>query len=305
MRKQSQVKRNIALSKFDTSKFKKYSGWTSGELTLANKITNSSWLKQQLTTANRTVENSWGQLELINGDFRPDFLIFLDDALFVLEVKDGNINSDETLPWEDENAWKQCRKYISEIEYKIKDLLPVIGIIVLSNVNSKNDLANQIRVQAVKKHDMDTWFHDELDKKQLRTLFKETRKRINYETQSKSNNNALCALSLLVPENFTQKVEKCNPEISLESLEQSQIPYALSLAHDGDRILYGAAGSGKTIILIKKALQLAKIYSHLKGWKILVVCYNKPLQNYLYSQLSSYDIEVRTMHGWYKMMFNR
>lgn len=65
---------------------------------------------------------------------------------------------------------------------------------------------------------------------------------------------------------------------------------------EGHRILFGVAGSGKTIILLMRARLLAK---RNPDTRILLVCYNRELSKWLNSQLEdSPQITVSTFHAW-------
>ena len=67
---------------------------------------------------------------------------------------------------------------------------------------------------------------------------------------------------------------------------------------EGHRIIYGVAGSGKTVILISRAKWL---HDENLSAKILLVCYNVPLSVYLRHILEKYPrIEVLHFDGWAK-----
>ena len=61
----------------------------------------------------------------------------------------------------------------------------------------------------------------------------------------------------------------------------------------GHRLLFGVAGSGKTVILIARAKILARKYPERK---ILVTCYNVALANYLKECLKGYKVDVMNFH---------
>ena len=63
---------------------------------------------------------------------------------------------------------------------------------------------------------------------------------------------------------------------------------------DGHRLLFGVAGSGKTVILIARAKLLAST-----GKRILVTCFNKALAEYLKSCLKDYakNVTVKNFHA--------
>ncbi len=67
-----------------------------------------------------------------------------------------------------------------------------------------------------------------------------------------------------------------------------------SLIGDGHRIIFGVAGSGKTVLLLAKAKMLAND-SHKK---ILVLCFNKALAAYFRSVLRQSNITSLHFHAW-------
>ena len=60
------------------------------------------------------------------------------------------------------------------------------------------------------------------------------------------------------------------------------------------RLVRGFSGSGKTLVLMQRARYLAAQYP---DWNILVLTYNKPLQEQLEDALKGSDVQVRTFHS--------
>ena len=84
--------------------------------------------------------------------------------------------------------------------------------------------------------------------------------------------------------------------MKLLDLEQERVAKNLG---DGHRLFFGVAGSGKTILLIARARYLAIKHS---DWRILILCYNKPLSKYLFRLLEPQKYKcpphIYTFHGW-------
>lgn len=80
-------------------------------------------------------------------------------------------------------------------------------------------------------------------------------------------------------------------------LQQEQIARTLG---EGHRVIHGAAGSGKTMILIFRAQQLAAAAT--PDRPILVLCFNRPLADRIDSLLRQRGVDervqVRTFHSW-------
>ncbi len=85
--------------------------------------------------------------------------------------------------------------------------------------------------------------------------------------------------------------------LQVMDLQQEQVARTLG---EGHRVIHGAAGSGKTMILIFRAQQLAAAAR--VEQPILVLCYNHALAGRIEAQLRSRGVDervvVRTFHGW-------
>ena len=97
-----------------------------------------------------------------------------------------------------------------------------------------------------------------------------------------------------VPDGFKLQPHSC----VIKTLDYRQECIARAIG-EGHRIVYGVAGSGKTLILLCRAKLLAKQNQKLR---ILILCYNISLACYLKSILDNYSqfqtIEVKHFHGW-------
>jgi hypothetical protein len=99
----------------------------------------------------------------------------------------------------------------------------------------------------------------------------------------------------------TQSIAEALPDIvRLMDLEQEKLARNLGMGH---RIIHGVAGSGKTMILAYRCIQLAQASL---GKPILVLCYNKTLAAKLRDLLAQKgvgnDVQIRHFHGWCKDM---
>ena len=82
----------------------------------------------------------------------------------------------------------------------------------------------------------------------------------------------------------------------LQMLSQEQESVARYQIGSGHRILFGVAGSGKTMILIARARWRAMLNPE---HAILVLCFNRTLSLYIAKVLEDYDnIDVMTFHAW-------
>jgi superfamily I DNA/RNA helicase len=80
----------------------------------------------------------------------------------------------------------------------------------------------------------------------------------------------------------------------IQVLDTNQEDHAQALG-DGHRIVYGVAGSGKTILLLARAKRLVELGRK----RILLVCYNRMLAAWLKRELhASPEVSVMTFHQW-------
>lgn len=291
----------------NNNEIKEIINWTDGEIKLARKLVSNDWLRTQFNINGKAIENIWGQLELMGGDQRVDFLVFLEDLLLVIEVKDYcDFKDDKAQPWTGDNAWTQCQRYLGSISFKTANFLPVIGIVAFPKLKRRQheEMAAAIRKYSRNQLQTDVWYSEDINKGNLKNLITKTRASISIPNIRSVDPQPLCAMQKLIPEEFIINQE-CSPSLSLYALEIKQTNLARNLFLTGDRIIYGVAGSGKTVILMSKALQLAEIHRDDPDWKILVLCYNKPLSKFIKKNLSlQKNIEVSTIHAWYRKVLH-
>jgi superfamily I DNA and RNA helicase len=85
--------------------------------------------------------------------------------------------------------------------------------------------------------------------------------------------------------------------VALEVLDAEKEQAARSLG-SGHHVVFGVAGSGKTVLLLARARLIAE---REPGKKVLVLCYNKALAASLAAQLDEpvlRSVEVRHFHSW-------
>jgi len=80
-------------------------------------------------------------------------------------------------------------------------------------------------------------------------------------------------------------------ERQIKHLTESQFTLLTQLRYFRRVAIMGGAGSGKTMLAIEKAQQLAD-----DGWKVLLLCYNNNLRDWLESVLRP-NVKVRTYHS--------
>ncbi len=94
-----------------------------------------------------------------------------------------------------------------------------------------------------------------------------------------------------------RKESETHEQVSLKVLDLKQENNARNI-REGHRIIYGVAGSGKTVLLIAKAKLMS---SQKPDSKILFLCYNVTLAAYLRSVLSKcHNVNVKHFDDWAK-----
>jgi superfamily I DNA and RNA helicase len=261
-----------------------------------------------------------GYFEPDIGGIHPDFVLLSPKfGIIIVEIKDYSEKYLKTITkagkWERlkgnniqliPNPYDQIHQYYRVIKDRIdkchfsKDLsISINRIVIFSKIPKDSHTASKIR---------------EISPIKIQNCFRETISR---------NNRFKEFLSYLLPVNFqlskeqfdllraniiptcrlptpkqSDLLEYFNPEDKVMLLDQEQERLARELG-EGHRLMFGVAGSGKTVLLIARARILAKRHP---DWKILILCYNRLLKNMLFSLLNPQDYEaditINTFHGW-------
>lgn len=94
-------------------------------------------------------------------------------------------------------------------------------------------------------------------------------------------------------ENAPRPIHDRQDVLKVLDLKQEECANAIG---DGHRILYGVAGSGKTIILLTRARLLA---AQNPDARILLLCFNRQLSQWMAQQVSDLrNVHVSTFHAW-------
>ncbi len=90
----------------------------------------------------------------------------------------------------------------------------------------------------------------------------------------------------------TERGRASAPDLRTLDLEQERVARALGTGH---RLLFGVAGSGKTIVLLARARLLSQA---LPSGRVLVLCFNVAFRSYLRAVLEPCaNVDVLTFHG--------
>lgn len=213
----------------------------------------------------------------------------------------------------------ECRKHPTSQrllqkkgESQNKFLFPFGHFVVLSNItsaqlksHSNGDLTPFFPPGTVVTRDqLENWTDETISPGQLGDIlisFFAPFWEINKLTDSQVNTlRAIIHPEIIVNEttgqdNNSKTEEQEDLQEDLKVLDFKQEKHALNIG-EGHRIIYGVAGSGKTVILIAKARLLS---SQKPDARILLLCYNLPLAAYLKEKLKDYqNINVLHFDGW-------
>ncbi len=258
-----------------------------------------------------------GYVEPYIGGLRPDFILLSPKfGVLIVEIKDfvsGNLKGvSKTGPWEGfeedikKNPFDQVYQYWRAIKNRVNfcqfpsDIkIPICQVVVFSKISEQDMIIEEIKKMTPDK---------------IHVCYKETLTRyIKFEQFlgdilplnfiiSEQNFNLLrgnIIPTCRLPSRKQADLSKFfNVEDQIKLLDQEQEKMARKLG-DGHRLVFGVAGSGKTVLLIARARTLALKHP---DWKILILCYNKLLKRELFQLLNPLDydadITINTFHGW-------
>ncbi len=290
---------------------------TSGERSFFNRI-------DQIYGENDTVI---GYVEPDIGGLHPDFLLMSPSFGVVLaEIKDYSPERlhivTKTGDWEKldekDNAvsiknpfdqlyqfWRAVKDRVNYSAFPDNVDIPIIRIAVFSQISKDSEIAEKIREVTPNKIQLcfkETLARNESFKKYLDDILP-----VNCNIERK---HFLVLRANLIPncrlptpsQSDLMKYFTPEEQIKLLDLEQERLARRLG---EGHRLVFGVAGSGKTVLLIARARHLAKQHP---DWKILILCYNRLLSKSLFNLLNPQDYEaditISTFHSWARKYFH-
>ncbi|MHA1371168.1 MAG: UvrD-helicase domain-containing protein, partial [Promethearchaeota archaeon] len=247
----------------------------------------------------------------------PDFVLFGPEfGVVTIEIKDYMeerlVEVASTGPWfKSENGrrmplanpYDQSYKYWRAISNQLK-FKGIQRAVIFTNV-SRDGLIGRL-IQTHKPGRLIIFFKE--DVKTLEAFRQRFKESISHEYDLSTSQIEYIRGNLMpmcrVPStnNLHRVIDKLIPVDKLRLLDSMQEELAYNLG-SGHRLIFGVAGSGKTVILIARARYLAQKHDN---WRILVLCYNRILSRFLYGRISPQDFKsdvyVYTFHKWAKDM---
>jgi len=250
----------------------------------------------------------------------PDVLILSPKiGIVIVEIKDYTEqflkNAPKTGGWEyiqDEKVitisnpfdqmyqyWRSVKNLLEHCQFPENINIPITRIVGFSQVTEDSTFATEIKKVTPQKIILcfkESFNRNEHFKALLNDVLPlDFRLEEKYFTLLRANLIPSCRLPTLDQASLKKYF---SPEDQIQLLDKEQERFARKLG-DGHRLIFGVAGSGKTVILLARARFLA--LRHPK-WKILVLCFNRNLRNYLFQVLNPQDfdadITVSTFHAW-------
>ena len=264
--------------------------------------------------------------EPVIGERRPDFLALSPYfGVLVVEIKDynhenlrcvkpagsweyvenwGNMKEIQVQNYSNPfdqlyESWKILQNRVQRTQFSPSLKIPVIQLAILTNVPENSEIGQKILQIAPKKINLcfqENFTLSKNFKKFFKSLLKPSISLKPNEFKALRGNIIRTAR---LPETKQKTFKEFfTPEQRIRLLDQEQERVARSLG-SGHRIIFGVAGSGKTIIAVARAKYLAQLHPE---WRILVLCYNRLLAEHLYQVINPQDfdasIEVTTFHKW-------
>jgi superfamily I DNA and RNA helicase len=264
--------------------------------------------------------NFIGYCEPDVGDLRPDFLLLSPSfGVVVVEIKDYSpdnlLNITKSGNWEKlegdkavsiENPFDQIYQYwrvikdrVNYCHFSAEVQIPIIQIVGFNQISRDSEIAEEInKLTSFKVH---CCFREILNKNEA---FKEFLSdilpndiKLKKEHFQLLRANLIPTCRLPTPKQADLlKFFTVEDRVKLLDFEQEKLARKLG---DGHRLLFGVAGSGKTVLLIARARTLALKYPN---WRILILCYNRLLRNLIYQVINPQDykadITISTFHAW-------
>jgi len=263
-----------------------------------------------------------GYFEPNIGELHPDYLLLSPKyGLIIIEIKDYSAKHLKTIAksgqWEKlngdglfliNNPFDQMHQYWRAVMDRVnhcnfpKDIkIPIIRLVVFSQISKKSQQAQEIIENSPLK--VHVAFKEVLNRN---TSFKEFFTNLLPLDFNLSNDEFKLLRANLIPYSRLPSYKQADllkyfsseDQIKLLDMEQERIARELG---EGHRLIFGVAGSGKTVILIARARIIAKLNP---DWKILILCYNRLLRDSLIQLLNPQDYEaditINTFHSWAK-----
>ncbi len=272
-----------------------------------------------------TKKHAYCYYEPIIDDICPDFLIIDPEyGIIYIEVKDFlqnnlvNVSSTENWHIVKDNSEKfvdspfnQMYKYWKVLKHRLDQCgisksieIPIFRFLALPNISTDSEIG--ICIRGVQPSAIKVLFKEDLrNVKVLLTKMKSLKPSNLHLTKElthviRGNLIPTSRLPHRKQSEIYQFFPSMTPQDIVKLLDRQQEQLACSLG-EGHRLIFGVAGSGKTIIIISRARYLAMRHP---DWRILILCFNRNLSREIIRLINPQNykatIEISTFHKWAK-----
>ncbi len=251
----------------------------------------------------------------------PDFILI--DPLrgvVIIEVKGWDIDYIDTINSKEirtikneklENPAYKARRYFNTTQglFKFYDNLidnrrnlnfELHSVVAFTELGQDDALSNKI-VNFFEHYPARVLYKEDISKLNFNKLFNNSFKKID---ESIINNIKIAIFpEIKIAHNGNENKVNLDEQIKILDVEQNRIAKKLPFGH---YMITGIPGSGKSIVLLSRALYISRLYPQ---WKILIVTYNKALTSQLklkiesvkkdfeYHDISLDNIKIMTLHS--------
>mgnify|MGYP002619571407 CR=1 FL=1 len=234
-------------------------------------------------------------------DGEADFIIIdPNQGILVLEVKGGNIAIDNGVWYSTDkyavkhkikDPFQQAKdskhallKYLSDVCPQLKSI-PVIHAVCFPDIILKESIsANAPRKIIIDRLDL------KVMQRALSDVFAHWGSAKHITQLEVEKLKRLLAPTLFVIKRMGHEVEDLDKALVELTSEQVQVLHSLKRCNFA--VIYGKAGTGKTILALEKAIQLNE-----SGFKVGLLCFNTNLKTYINQSIGDKGITVNTFHG--------
>ncbi|MBD3253479.1 MAG: AAA family ATPase [Candidatus Lokiarchaeota archaeon] len=197
--------------------------------------------------------------------------------------------------------WRAIKNITNYCHFPDNVHIPIIRLIGFSQISDNEDGAISKNIQFIAPKKLFLCFKEHFNRNKN---FKNFFSGLNLQGEKLSDKHFKILRANLIPTCRLPTVKQSNlrdyytPEDRIKLLDSKQEALASKLGK-GHRLVFGVAGSGKTVLVIARTRYLAL---RNPDWKILVLCYNRLLKNLLFHMLNPQDFEaditISTFHSW-------
>lgn len=269
--------------------------------------------------------NTYCYYEPIIDDICPDFLILDPEyGIINIEVKDFHQDSlvsvSSTENWHilKDNSeksvtspfnqlygyWKVLKHRLDQIMISKNVEIPILRILALPYISADSEIG--IGIRGVQPSAVKVLFKENLRNYNAFLTKMESQKppNLKYSKEQmqvlRGNLIPTSRLPHFKQSEIHQFFLSMTPQDIIKLLDRQQEQLACALG-EGHRLIFGVAGSGKTVVVIARARYLAMSHPY---WRILVLCYNRNLSREIARLINPQDynaaIEISTFHKWAK-----